>query len=433
MTAMLQSTFGERRQLERLEAASLARLQLEKLNRLFDAILPHNRFYAAKLEGIPRPLESLDALDRLPLTFKDELVGSAKRAEFAANLTYPLERYTRFHRTSGTRGHPLVVLDTTADWQWWIETWQFVLDAAEIGETDRVMAAFSFGPFIGFWSAFDAATARGALVIPGGGLSTMARLETMRTHRATALFCTPSYALHMAETGAAGGIDVGSLGVRRIVVAGEPGGSLPVVRDQIEAAWKARVIDHSGASEVGPWGYADAERRGLHVVESEFIAEFLSIESGRPADEGELSELLLTTLGRAGSPVIRYRTGDLVRPSWESDGENRFVLLVGGVLGRTDDMLIIRGVNIFPSSIEQILRSFPEVVEYRMTARRDGRMDTLTVEVEDRLERPERIARELTLRLGLKVAVQGVPLGSLPRFEGKGRRFVDQRQDSVHE
>jgi phenylacetate-CoA ligase len=258
-------------------------------------------------------------------------------------------------------------------------------------------------------------------------MSTEARLELARTCGATVVLCTPTYALHMAHVADESQIDVGKLGVRRIIVAGEPGGSLPAIRERIERAWNAKVIDHAGATEVGPWGYADREQTGLYVNEALFIAEFLSQETGQPAGDGELSELVLTTLGRAGSPVIRYRTGDLVRPTWNSPGDCRFVLLEGGVLGRADDMLIIRGVNVFPSSVEQILRSFPEVVEYRITARKRGAMDALVIEVEDRLNEPQRIEREFQLRLGLKIDLAAVPLGSLPRFEGKGRRFVDER------
>jgi phenylacetate-CoA ligase len=190
------------------------------------------------------------------------------------------------------------------------------------------------------------------------------------------------------------------------------------------------VIDHAGATEIGPWGCADPSGRGLHVLESDFIAEFLAVETGTPATEGELAELVLTVLNRPGAPVIRYRTGDLVRPSWDTIHDNRFVFLPGGVLGRVDDMMVIRGVNIYPTSIEQILRSFPEIVEYRVTARRESQMDALTVEVEDRLDQPERVSRELRLRLGLRIDVQSVPLGSLPRFEGKGHRFIDQRASS---
>ncbi len=427
-TSYERTSFEQRRRLERLEPKLLATHQLARLNRMLATILPENRFYAEKLADVPLPLESLEQLDQLPFTFKDELqVSSSGEHEYAANLTFPLDRYVRCHRTSGTRGRPLVVLDTLEDWAWWIDTWQFVLDAAELSESDRALMAFSFGPFIGFWSAFDAAAARGTMVIPTGGLSTIARLELARSCNATVVFCTPSYALHLAEVAAENQIDAAALGVRCIIVAGEPGGSIPTVRKRIEDAWHARVVDHSGASEVGPWGYAAAEGRGLHVVESEFVAEFRSLTSGQPAADGELSELVLTTLGRLGSPLIRYRTGDLVRPVRDAQGTNRFVLLEGGVLGRADDMMIVRGVNVFPSSVEQIIHGFPEIVEYRLIAHKQGEMDGLTIEIEDHLETPQRVADELRLRLGLRVAVDLVPLGTLPRFEGKSKRFVDRR------
>ena len=427
MTMKLSTTAQQRRELEQLDSQHLGSLQLGKLNALMEQVLPRNKFYARKLAQCETQVSSLDQIADWPYTFKEELVGDLIASGFATNLTLPIGSYSRFHRTSGTRGRPMVVLDTNEDWQWWIDTWQFVLDAAEIVPEDRIAMAFGFGPFIGFWSAFDAAVARGAIVAPTGSMNTLARLELIRTLGATAIFCTPSYALHMAEVARENQIEVGDLPVKRFVVAGEPGGSIPAIRNQIEEFWNARVVDHSGASEVGPWGYADPQGRGVYVNESEFIAEFLSIETGKPADEGELSELVLTNLGRWASPVIRYRTGDLVRPTWNDDQDCRFVLLQGGVLGRTDDMMIIRGVNIFPTSIEQILRSFPEIIEYRLTAFKEGSMDQLKIEIEDRLEEPQRVSRELKVRLGLRVDVLCVPVGSLPRFEAKGKRFVDER------
>lgn len=417
------AAFWERRRLERLDADALGHWQLAGLNRLLGEILPSNRFYAEKLAEQELPLRSLEQVASLPFTYKEEL-DATPRHDHAANLTHPIDEYVRYHRTSGTHGRPLVVLDTADDWQWWIDTWQYTLDAAEVVPADRALLAFSFGPFIGFWSAHDALVARGALVVPSGGLNTLARLDLLHGSGATILCCTPSYALHMAEVAAEHHLPIASWSVRCVLVAGEPGGSVPSVRERIESAWNATVVDHAGASEVGPWGHADRERRGVHVVESEFLAEFLSVESGGPAGEGELSELVLTTLGRRGSPVIRYRTGDLVRPSWNASGENRFVLLDGGILDRADDMMIIRGVNVFPSSIDQILRGFPEVVEYRVIIGKSGEMDTMTVQIEDRLEDSARVARELRLRLGLKVEVEQVPLGSLPRSEGKGKRVI---------
>jgi len=421
---MLRASLDDRRRQLQMPRAGLAQHQLFRLQKLLGDVVPHNRFYAEKLGLIDCNLASLADLERLPYTFKDELVTAPSAGEFAANLTYPLERYVRYHHTSGTRGRPLPVLDTAEDWQWWLEAWQFVLDQAEVGPEDRALLAFSFGPFIGFWSAHDATVARGTMVIPSGGMNTLARVELARRMRATVLFCTPSYALRLAEIALENRIDPASLDVRRIVVAGEPGGSVPALRRRIESLWNARLIDHAGASEIGPWGVGDREGRGLHVIETEFIAEFRSLATGGPAEDGEISELVLTSLGRFGSPVIRYRTGDVVRPRFAAEG---FVLLEGGVLGRADDMLIVRGVNIFPSSVEQILRAFPEVVEYRVTATRHGSLDALLVEIEDRLNEPDRIARELQLRLGLKIEVRAAPLGTLPRFEGKGKRFHDQR------
>lgn len=420
-------TPAERRRLESLDGGALEAHQLSRLNQLLDAILPQNVLYRDKFAGIERPLRSLEQLSELPYTYKQELLDNQSGAELARNRTFPLANYVRWHQTSGTRGRPLVVLDTLADWQWWVDTWQYVLDVAEITAEDRAVLAFSFGPFIGFWSAFDALVQRGAMAIPGGGQGTLGRLEMLRSSQATVLFCTPSYALHMAEIAASRSIDTASLPVKKVILAGEPGGSIPAVRQRIEQSWGARVIDHGGSTEVGPWGCADEHQRGLQIIESEFIAEFLSVERGTAAAEGELSELVLTGLGRYGSPVIRYRTGDLVRPVWQHEGRSRFVLLEGGVLGRTDDMMIIRGVNIFPSALEQILRSFPEVIEYRLIAFRAESMDRLRIEVEDRLNSPARIAEELRLRLGLRVDVTAVELGSLPRFEGKGKRFVDER------
>lgn len=427
---MLRTTPADRRRLEQLSREELARHQLARLNQLLMGVVPHNRFYAEKLASIELPLTSLDQLQSLPFTFKDELASNSTSGEFAANLTWPLERYVRYHHTSGTRGRAMPVLDTAEDWQWWIDNWQFVLDAAEVGPEDRAVLAFSFGPFIGFWSAHDAMIARGALVIPTGGMNTLGRIELIRRSRATILFSTPSYALRLAEVAQENRIDPAGLHVRRIVVAGEPGGSVPALRRRIETLWNARMIDHAGASEVGGWGYGDREGRGLFVLETEFLAEFLSLATGTAAEDGELAEMVVTPLGRHGSPVIRYRTGDVVRPRFNADPQNHFTLLEGGVLGRADDMLIVRGVNIFPSSVEQILRSFPEVVEYRCLIQRQGTLDALQVEIEDRLDDADRVARELKLRLGLKVDVRCVPLGSLPRFEGKGKRFHDQRQTS---
>jgi len=410
-----------RDEVQTLSREALECLQLEKLNQLLATILPTNRFYQEKL-GACSGLTALSQLQDLPFTTKAELLAEDS---FANNLTWEKEHYVRFHRTSGTKGNPMAVLDTAEDWQWWMQVWQYVLDAADVTAEDRAFLAFSFGPFIGFWSAHDALVARGVMSIPGGGLSTRSRLDLISSSQPTILFCTPTYALRMAEVAVEHGIDLTNSSVKRIVVAGEPGGSIPSIRNRIESAWGARLIDHAGASEIGPWGFADQKRTGLHICESEFIAEIINAETNEPVAPGEPGELVLTCLGRVGSPLIRYRTGDRVIPT-QVDSSN-FVLLQGGVLGRADDMVVIRGVNVFPSALEEILRSFDDVVEYRITAFQDGEMDGLSVEVEDRLDNPQRIKDAIEVGLGLRVQVILAETNSLPRFEAKGRRFIDNR------
>ena len=390
-------------------------------------VVEKNRFFRQRCSAVAT-LDGVESFLQLPLLNKAELIGDDG---YAANLTFPRDHYRRFHRTSGTTGRPLAVLDRAEDWQWWMEAWQYVLDAAELSSTDRVLMAFSFGPFVGFWSAFDAVAERDALVMPTGSMSSEARLDLILESEVSVVFCTPSYALHLAQVAKAKSLPLSESKVRAIVVAGEPGGSVPQIRRRIESAWSAKVVDHAGATEVGPWGFADADGSGLFVNESQFFPEFLDLESGQPLrpdspeSEGVVCQLVLSTIGRLGCPVLRYVTGDLVRPTWQKN--SAFVFLEGGVIGRADDMLIIRGVNVFPTALEKILRGFDEVDEFQLIAWKDGQMDQLKVRVEDHLNQPQRIADEIQLRLGLRVEVEVVESGSLPRFEMKGKRFLDQR------
>lgn len=404
--------------------------------------------YRDHIVGAP-PADDL-ALDaawqQLPFLTKHDLLGDGPHSP-SILFTRPLGQYVRYHQTSGSRGWPMPVLDTADDWRWWLECWQHVLDAADVTDDDIAMMAFSFGPFIGFWSANDALVERGTLVIPGGGLSSLSRLRMMIDRRCTVLCCTPTYAMHLAEVAAEHQIDLRGCSIDRIIVAGEPGGSIPVVRASIAQSWDARVIDHAGASEIGAWGFATAADDGLHVLETEFIAEFWVFDAqnravrcvtadtvqtshgGSDVDSaGPIAELVLSNLGRRGGPLMRYRTGDMVRPVWDaSNASCRFVRLVGGVLGRADDMLVIRGVNVFPGSVEAIVRQIEPHAEFRMIARTESSMDTLKVVIES----DDATARQLELhfqdRLAMKVPVQTCPKGTLPRSDGKSQRWVDRR------
>ncbi len=414
-----------RRESLKWSSAQKAAHHLQRLNALLVEIIPRNRFYRDKLAGLSLPLQSVEQLAELPLTTKSEL-EAALQADHRANRTYDDPQYVRVHRTSGSTGEPFYVFDTSEDWRWWIESWQYVLDAAGVTAGDRALMAFSFGPFIGFWSAADALFHRGAMVIPAGGLSTAARLEMLRDCRGTVVCATPTYALHMAQAAHEQGWNLQDSDVRVLIVAGEPGGSLPEVRRRLEFAWGAHVLDHAGATEVGPWGYGTMNGEGLHVNEAEFIAEFLPGDSG--ADGTGVFELVLTALGRTGWPVIRYRTGDLVMPGPAPSPENQHLFLQQGVLGRADDMIVIRGVNIFPSSIENVLRTFSDIGEFRITATTRDAMDELSIEVESDISQPQQVSSALRQKLGLRVEIVKVPRGSLPRSESKSRRFVDQRE-----
>ncbi|MGB7344725.1 MAG: phenylacetate--CoA ligase family protein, partial [Pirellulaceae bacterium] len=270
----------DRAMLRGLSRDELRALQLQKLNCVLQAA-KEQAFYRETLAHVSLPLTSLDQLPSLPLLTKQDLIP-AQRGQPGRIFGLPRDQYTRMHQTSGTSGWPMPVYDTPADWNWFLHCWQFVLDAADVTAEDIAMMAFSFGPFIGFWTANDALVQRGAMVLPGGGMSSEARLQMIVDNRCTVVCCTPTYALHLVAVANEKGIDLLGSCVTRIIVAGEPGGSMPIVRQRIEAGWGAKVIDHSGASELGAWGFGSRDGRGLHVVESEFIAELLHFDDDHP-------------------------------------------------------------------------------------------------------------------------------------------------------
>jgi phenylacetate-CoA ligase len=416
------------RALETLDEAGRRVLQLRRLREVVGAALGPNPFWTAKWRApglaAAADLRAWDDLRRLPLTAKSELVADqTAHPPFGTNLTYPVERYVRVHQTSGTTGAPLRWLDTQESWAWWTRCWGFVLAAAGVRPGDRVFVPFSFGLFVGFWAGFEGARALGALAIPGGGQDSTARLAAMDSLGATVLLCTPSYALHLLQVARERGVDAAKLALRVTVHAGEPGAGIPSVRARIEAGWGTHAYDHAGMTEMGAYGYECEAQAGLHVNESEFIAEVIDPVTGAPADEGEL---VLTNLGRLGSPLVRYRTGDRVRLSDSPCPCGRtFARLEGGILGRLDDMLIVRGVNVFPTAIEAIVRRFP-VEEFQIEVYRRGELDEARVllEIEGGDAAADRVQAALRASLGIRLQVAAVGPGTLPRFELKARRVV---------
>ena len=415
---------------ETLDRHSLRNQQLRRVQELFDEILPRNAFYARKF-GSQREVPSWDAFFELPFTTKHELADDqALNPPYGTNLTYPIARYVKLHQTSGTTGKaPIRWLDTEESWDWWAHCWGHVYTGAGVGRGDRVFFAFSFGPFIGFWAAYEGTRRVGAMAIPGGGMQTDQRLHSMLDDEVTVLCCTPTYALRMAEEAERLGIDLPASPIHATVHAGEPGASVPGVRARIERAFGARCHDHTGMTELGATGFTCREQSGVHLIESEFIFEVVDPQTLQAVPDGEHGELVATNLGRAGMPLIRYRTGDLVQIDASACRCGRtFARLSGGILGRTDDMVVVRGVNIFPSAIEGVLREFPEVSEFRIEVFSRRSMAELKVLVDPRpgaeAGLADRVAERLNDRLLLRVPCELVPAGSLPRFELKARRLV---------
>jgi phenylacetate-CoA ligase len=317
----------------------------------------------------------------------------------------------------------MIWLDTRQTWDAMLDCWDRVFKAAGLFENTRVFFAFSFGPFLGFWTAYESATRLGHMCIPAGGLSSAARLRLLLDTQAEVLCCTPTYALRLAHVAEKEGIDLSETNVKVIIVAGEPGGSVPATRDHISEHWcGARVFDHHGMTEVGPVTYECPKEPGvLHVIEDNYFAEVID------------DELILTTIKRPGSPLMRYKTGDSVsaerrRPCACGTEE---LCLLGGILGRKDDMTIIRGVNVFPTAIEEIVRSTKGIEEYQVELLTRNDLAEMKVVIEG--SGGETMRRELEKQfqkaLFLRIPVELAESGSLPRYEMKAKRWVKLTDD----
>ncbi|HEV3145712.1 MAG TPA: AMP-binding protein [Gemmataceae bacterium] len=417
--------FTDRRQLREFQES--------RLRSVLTSLLPANRFYAEKFARLDLAKVQLTGL---PFTTKAELLADQERhPPYGRMLSLPLPQYSRMCQTSGTTtGRPLCWLDTPESWDAMLGCWEQIFRLIGMREEDRLFFPFSFGPFLGFWTAFDHATRAGYFTLPGGGMSSSARLRFLKEHRVTVVFCTPTYALHLAEVAATDGIDLPASGVRMLIVAGEPGGSIPETRRRIEAAWGARVIDHSGMTEIGPMAVECWQAPGgLHVLESDYLVEVIDPAIGKEVPAGQIGELVVTNLNRTGSPLLRYRTGDLAQLDFQPCVcGSIFARLQGGILGRVDDMIHLRGNNVYPAAIENLLRKFPEVAEYRLVVEETGALSNLRIEIEPMPSASgailvDRITKLVRDELLFRAEVVCVSPGSLPRYEMKAQRLIHNR------
>jgi phenylacetate-CoA ligase len=421
--------------IETLGREALEQVQFKKLQIMLGDILEGNRFYRRKLAEVgissPQDLQSLEDLTRLPFTDKAEFSKDQREnPPYGTNLTYPIHQYTRIHQTAGTSSEPLLWLDTEESWRWWTRCWATTYAAAGVTAIDRIFLAFSFGPYIGFWSAFEGGDRYGSLCVPGGGMSSYQRARAIIAYDISVLISTPSYALYLAEVAEQEGIDLTKSSVNITIHAGEPGASLPAYRRSIESAWQARCYDHAGSTGVGAWGFTCQRQAGLHINEGEFIYEIIDPDSGEAADEGEL---VMTNLGRTGMPILRFRTGDRVKlEARPCECGRTYARLDGGVIGRIDQVLNVRGINVFPSALEDIVRRSSAVNEFAVDVYRQDKLDEMRIRIEvkgeDPLEVSVALAKQIRHALGFRVQVEAVPIGTLPRFDRETRRITDHRE-----
>ena len=428
---------------ERASRAALTRLQQRRLREQVTHAGRHSPFYRRRLREAridPATIRTLDDLRRLPFTTKDDLRDrQQQRPPWGDVLAVPLADVVRVHLTSATTGRPLAFLDTAADWYGFYHSYARSLHAFGVRRDDMVMAAFSYGPWIGYWSGFYAAQDLGCLVYPVGGLSTEQRLDALLTYPITVLGCTPSYALFLAEAAARKGIDLAKETQLRITWhTGEPGASIPATRAKIETAFGVRAYDLPGLTEIAAWGFECEARSGLTHVHEDYVYPEVLDEQERPVKPGERGELVFTSLYRRAMPLLRYRTRDIVqRADRRCPCGRTLVAFEGGVLARVDDMKKVRGVIVYPRRIEELVRPHRDVDEFQVVFRRVDGLDDILVRLDPspalaldaRGRLCEALARDLQLGLGIRVSVEVGEPGCLPRWDHKARRVKDERTE----
>ncbi len=429
---------------QKVETASrdeIAMLQFQKLEVLLKKVYTSNPFWQSKFGqfGITlTDIRSIDDLHKLPFTTKKEFEeDQEKHPPFGTNLTEPLENYVQYHQTSGTTGKPLKFLDTKESWEWRGRVACYILKGAGVNRGDRILFPFNFGPYTAFWVIYEGAYQFGALIIPTGGWNSLQRLECIIENRVTVIPTTPSYALILADAANEHHIDISSSNVRILMLSGEPGALVPGIREKLQRLWNAQCFDYIGMTEVGTWGFQCMEEpNGVHILESEFIAEIIDPETGIPVQEGEVGELVLTNLGRSCMPAIRYRTTDLVKAKKEICPCGRtFRVFEGGVLGRKDEMIIIRGVNVFPNVLTNIVEDYIQLGDdYQIEVYKERGIDEIVIKLEMKEEeKKETIKRtiqdEIKRKLNLRVRAEVLTKGTHSKSVYKAKRFIDKRKE----
>lgn len=430
---------------ETMERTEIEALQVRKLRNLLEWTEAQVPYQSKRLHdaGITADsINSLDDLRRLPFMTREEwMQGQIDHPPYGPILAAPEESAIRYHLTSGTTGKtPIRVLDSMKDWEWIAEMWCYGFWGFGVRPSDRVFFAFSYGTFVGFWGAHYACEKIGCLVLPGGNMTTEARVRQILDTEATVVCSTPTYALRMAQEAHALGIDLKNGPVQRIILSGEPAGSIPATKKLIEEQWGAKAGDTAGMTELGTIMMFECEKQpgGAHIIEDHYIEEVIDPLTGESVDYGESGERVVTSFGRGFIPVIRYRTRDLVLkvPADNCTCGRTFDIYDGGIRGRVDDMKLVRGTNVYPRAVEAIIREYEAIDEFQIhlyTA--EGIRDEIEIlaEIPDPNADPDKLLAELGTALaeaheGLRFHVRQVELETLPRFELKAKRVLDERE-----
>ena len=431
---------------ETLSRPELESLQLAKLRVQAAWAAARSPWYRERFRAIGfdvASLRSLDDMRRMPLLTRDEWMASqAASPPYGLLPAVDAAAAIRVHTTSGTTGRgPLRALDSRKDWAWIAEMWAYAIWGCGARPSDVAYIAFGYGSFIGFWGLHYAMEKVGVLNVPGGAQTTEARVRQIVDFGATVVASTPTYALRLAQEASLLGVDFAHSGVSRLILSGEPAGSIPQTKALIEEQWGAKAFDTAGMTEIGTIMVFEcsAQPGGTHIIEDHVIEEVLDPVSLEPVGYGERGERVVTSFGRGAIPLLRYRTGDLVCrvPASSCSCGRGFDLYSGGILGRVDDMKIVRGTNVYPRAIEAIVREFPEVDEFQTVITHEGIRDEITLRVELKpdcaLDGWDSLASDLHRRLalaheGLNFRVERASAGELPRFELKAKRTVDKRE-----
>jgi len=431
--------------LETLPREQLEKLQLQKFKDIFTWAYNHSRFYHdfyrnASIE--PGDIKTIKDIARVPKVEKSLMrtIQGKEPYPYGDMLCVPFEEVTEYHQTSGTTGQPVYQADSWTDWELFAEQWAYILYSEGYRSSDRVFFPFGYNVFIAFWSAHYGAEKIGCEVIPGGVLNTEARILKMQELRCTAFIATPTYVLGMADTAINKlGINPKDLGIKRITVAGEPGGSIPATRKRMEEAWGTKVFDHCGATEIGAWGYECEYQSGLHVNDALFLVQVEDVETGELITEpGKRGKMVITNLNRMAQPCIRFDSKDLIEWSSEQCECGRtFSLLKGGVQGRADDITKVKGVLLSPTAIEEVVRSIQGLGdEYEVMVTKAGDIDNITLKVElnpgqegNTELMKQKLIDQLRLKTNLSYNLEFYDYGTLPRYDIKARRFKDLRHE----